>query len=241
MNRVHMKLSGAQALIAAELAEKPTLPWPTRYVMHKLSTTEEAAAAWKLLGEDQRTINGVISRVRTAFESAVNETARPTQKDETADIKRIIKLAGDLQKAIKASSLPGNWCRLNALELHAEQMPTQSVSVGWHSLRSGGHGHGYTLSIADVLDVTAALARDHLDGLPLRAVARRRDQPEVRSFVRHLAWQFAHEFGKEMRLAIAYIATAIFDLSEQTPLDAAAVNEILKDRPAAFGPPNLAG
>lgn len=235
-----MKRTAAQALIAAELIENPKLPWPLPHVMNKLATTDEAAAAWKLLGEDQPTINRVISCVRTALQSAVNETARPTHKDETADIKRIIKLAGDLQKAIKASSLPGDWCRLNALELHAEEMPTQSVSVGWHSLRSGGHGHGYTLSIADVLEVTSVLARDHLDGLPLRAVTRRREQPEVSSFVRHLAWQFAREFGKEMRLAIAYIGTAIFDLSEN-PLDAAAVDAILKDRPAAFGPPDLAG
>jgi hypothetical protein len=212
-----------------ELAEHPRLPAATRHVIAALAG-ETALPAWDLLGHDVQTVQRVRNRVRQAFEQALAETSRPTATHEAADLQTIIDTARDLQRAIKTSSLPGDWVRLDQLELSAEDMPTVPVDLGWHSLRPEGYEGGYPLAIYDVLALAAELAQQHLDSLPARALVRQKDQPEVTAFVRRLAWHFNREFEQEHRTAIGHITTAVFRL--ETPMDAKGVDVRLKPRKA---------
>src|SRR5450830_585356 len=193
------KIGTAGQILMQSLETNPKLPDLTRHVMARMATGDEAAAAWRVLGEDEDTVNRVMSRIRTAVELALKEIDRPNEKDERQDIDHIIKLANDLKRAIKASSLPGDWCRQFEHELKAEGQPPVSIELGWHSLPPGGYGIGYPLAVVGVLDWAIDMARDHANQLPVRAVLRRRGKhPEVAAFVRHLAWQFGREYGKEM-------------------------------------------
>lgn len=194
--------------------------------------TEAAEPAWDFFGHDDETVGRVLNRVRQAFEQALNEISRPSATNEASDLKDIIKKARDLQRAIKTSSLPGDWVRSVHFELGAEDMPPISIDLGWHSLRPEGYAFGYPLAICDVLEWAVELAQHHIEGLPARSLDRRKDQPELTSFVRHLAWHFNREFQQEHRTAIAHIATAVFDL--KTPLDVKGVDGRLKDRKGPF-------
>ena len=223
----------AQQILKQQLGEHPGLPWKTRHVMAALMT-DTAAPAWLFFGNNEAIVKRVVHRVCQAFEQAVSEIERPKSKAERDDISGIIEKAKVLKLAIKRSSLPGNWARMDKFELGAEDMPAVRVDVGWHSLRKDWAGMGYPLAISDVLDWAIELANHHLDTLPLRAVERQKDQAEVTAFVRFLALHFSDEFGEEHRTAIGHIATAVFKLTE--PLDVKGVEGKLKDRKPPFIP-----
>ena len=223
----------AQKILKQLLEDHPRLPSNTRYVMAALAT-DTAAPAWSFFGDDEAIVNRVVDRVRQAFEQALHEIARPKSKAELDDIKGIIEKALALKLAIKTSSLPGNWARMDKFELTAEDMPAIPLDVGWHSLRKDWSGMGYPLAITEVLDWAVELAKHHLESLPVRAVERQKDQPEVTAFVRLLAWHFHREFKSENRTAIGHITTAVFNLNE--PLDGKGVEGKLKDRKPPFKP-----
>jgi hypothetical protein len=225
------KNNGASQLLIQWLEEHPKLPVLTRHVMKSLASGDEAAAAWRVLGTDEVTVGNVINRVRSALEQALQEVNRPSVKDENTDLARIIKLITDLKREIK-TTLPGDWCQ--GYELAAEGQKTVMLDLGWHSLRSEGY-FGYPLSVVEVLDMAVEMIEARTKNLPIRAITRRGDSPEIQSFVRHLAWQFAREFKQEMRGTIAHITNAIFDPAD--PLDVSDVEGILKDRPAPFKAP----
>lgn len=225
------QLPRAAQILQQRLADNPRLPRATRHVMAALAT-EAAEPAWDFFGHDEATVGRVLSLVRQAFEQALDEISRPSATDEASDLQGIIKKARDLQRAIKTSSLPGNWVRNDRFELTAEDMPAVPVDLGWHSLRPEGYAFGYPLAICDVLDWAVELAQHQLDNRPARSLVRQKDQPELTAFVRHLAWHFNREFKQEHRTAIAHIATAVFDLSD--PLDVKGVDGRLKDRKKPF-------
>ena len=219
------------AHLRQQLTDNPRLPAATRHVMAALAT-EAAEPAWDFFGHDDATVSRVLNRVRQAFEQALAEISRPSASEEAADLQDIIKKARDLQRAIKTSSLPGDWVRLDRFELEAEDMPPVPVDLGWHSLRAEGYAMGYPLAICDVLDWAVELAQQHIESLPARSLVRQKDQPELTAFVRRLAWHFNREFQQEHRTAIAHIATAVFDLTD--PLDVKGVDGRLKDRKRPF-------
>ena len=221
----------AAQILQKRLADNPRLPRATRHVMAALAA-EAAEPAWDFFGHDDATVGRVLSLVRQAFEQALDEISRPSATNEASDLQGIIKKARDLQRAIKTSSLPGDWVRHDRFELGAEDMPPVPVDLGWHSLRPEGYAFGYPLAICDVLDWAVELAQHQLDNRPARSLVRQKDQPELTSFVRHLAWHFNREFKQEHRTAIAHIATAVFDLSN--PLDVKGVDGRLKDRKKPF-------
>lgn len=227
------KPSKAMQLLQQRLAENPRLPAPTRHVLKALAS-EAGAPVWDFFGHDEPKLWRVVDRVRQAYEQTLAEMARPSSSQERQDIESIITQAKKLKTAIKSSSLPGRTAYLDRYELQAEDMPDVPIDVGWHTLPAVGHfGFGYPLAICEVLDWAAELAQQHLDGLPVRAVTRKKDQPEVTVFVRRLAWHFGErEFGEEHRTAIAHIANAVFDLSD--PLDVKGVDGRLKDRNKPF-------
>lgn len=227
------KQTGAAQILGRRLKDHPRLPPATRHVMAALAT-DTAAPAWLFFGQDEAVVGRVVNRVRQAFEQALSEIARPKSKAELDDIKSIIEKAAALKRAIKTSSLPGNWARMDKFELVAEDMPAIPLDVGWHSLRKDWSGMGYPLAITDVLDWAVELAKHHLESLPVRAVERQKDQPEVTAFVRLLAWHFHREFRSEHRTAIGHITTAVFNLDE--PLDVKGVEGKLKDRKPPFKP-----
>lgn len=227
--------SAAGQILLQRLQENPRYPRLARYAMTKMTSGEEAAAAWRVLGQDEKSVGKAFNRIRTAFEAALNEVARPNIKNEREEIASIIRLAKKLKGEIKSSSLPGDWCRSFEHELEAEDLPPVFLEIGWHSLRPGGYHTGYPVAVVDVLDWAIDMANKHVSGLPERAVIRRSNQPKVAAFVRHLAWQFGQEYeGDEKRGTIGHIATAIFDLDE--PLDLSGVDGILRDRPEPFKP-----
>jgi len=213
------------------LADHPRLPAATRHVMAALAT-DAAKPAWDFFGHDDATVGRVLNRVRQAFEQALAEISRPSATEEAADLQDIIKKARDLQRAIKTSSLPGDWVRLDRFELEAEDMPPVPVDLGWHSLRAEGYAMGYPLAVCDVLDWAVELAQQHIESLPARTLVRQKDQPELTAFVRRLAWHFNREFQQEHRTAIAHIATAVFDLAD--PLDVKGFDGRLKGRKKPF-------
>ena len=213
------------------LADHPRLPKATRHVMRALAT-ETAEPAWDFFGHDDAMVGRVLNLVRQAFEQSLAEVSRPTSTHEVADIKSVIKKARALQSAIKNSSLPGNWVRLDHFELEAEDMPSVPLDLGWHSLRSEGYANGYPLAIFDVLEWAIELAQNHMDSLPVRALERHKEQPELTAFVRLLAWHFNREFQQEHHTAIGHIASAVFDLT--VPLDARGVEARLRTRPKPF-------
>ena len=223
----------AQKILKQRLEDHPRLPSKTRYVMAALAT-DTAAPAWSFFGDDEAIVNRVVDRVRQAFEQAISESERPTSKNELDDIKEIIKKAAALKLAINCSSLPGNWARMDKFELAAEDMPAIPLDVGWHSLRKDWYGIGYPLAVTDVLDWAVELAKNHLENLPVRAVERKKAQPEVTAFVRLLAWHFHREFKAQHRTAIGHITTAVFKLA--SPLDIKGVEGKLKDRKPPFIP-----
>lgn len=229
-----MKPNGATKLLCQRLDDNPRLPVLTRHVMKSLAYGDDAARVWRVFGSDDDTVGKVVSRVRSALEQSMREVARPSIKNEREDIENIINLITRLQHEIKVS-MPGDRVTLFEHELSAEDLPPVDLDLGWHSLRPSGYNNGYPLAVNDVLTWALVDAKKHLQNLPTRAVIRRSDKPEVQAFVRHLAWQFAREFGKEYRGTIGYIVTAIFSLED--PLDAKAVEGILKDRPAPFKAP----
>jgi hypothetical protein len=227
------KQAGAAKILARRLKDHPDLPQATRHIMAALAT-DAAAPAWLFFGQDEAIVGRVVNRVRQAYEQAVHEIDRPKSKAELDDIKSIIEKAEALKLAIKTSSLPGNWARMNKFELSAEERPAVPLDVGWHSLRKDWQGMGYPLAVTDVLDWAVELANHHLDNLPVRAVERQKDQPKVTAFVRLLAWHFHREFKSEHRTAIGHITAAVFDLNE--PLDLKQVEAKLKDRKPPFKP-----
>lgn len=230
-------VNGASQHLLRQLTDslgRPRLPQLTRHVMTALATGDEAAAAWRELGTDEATLDKVTNRVHSALEQALTEVKRPSVKDERTDIAHIIKLATNLKKEIKRT-LPGDWCRVFQHELTADDRPPIDLEFGWHSLRPNGYQGGYPLAVSDVLDWAIQMAKEHAKNLPIRAVTRRGGRPEIQAFVRHLAWQFSREFGKEMRGTIAHIANAIFNPAD--PLDVNAVEGIVKDRPGPFKAP----
>ena len=221
----------AGQILIQSLEANPDLPRLTRHVMAALAT-DTAAPAWLFFGKDEAIVGRVVNRVCQALEQAQREIARPKSKAELDDIKSIIEKAAALKLAIKTSSLPGNWARMDKFELTADDMPAIPIDVGWHSLRQDWSGIGYPLAITDVLDWAVELAKHHLESLPVRAVERQKDQPEVTAFVRLLAWHFHREFNAEHRTAIGHITTAVFKLYE--PLDVKGVEGKLKDRKPSF-------
>lgn len=221
-------------ILQQRLKDHPNLPALTRHVMRTMASGDEAAAAWSELGTDADMVDKVINRIRSALEQALQEVNRQSVKDESTDLAHIIKLATDLKREIK-TALPGDWCKPFDHELKADDLPPVTIEFGWHSLRAGGYGMGYPLSVSDVLDWAIQMAKDHTDSLPVRAVTRRGKRPEVQAFIRHLAWQFGQEFGQDKRGTIGHITNAIFDLTD--PLDVSGVEGILKDRPAPFKAP----
>lgn len=225
------KQNHAAIYLNQRLAKNPRLPEAERHVMAALAS-EAAKPAWEFFGHDAAIVWRVVGRVVQAFKQALSEVGRPTDKAETDDLQSIIKKAGELQLAIKTSSLPSNWVRHDRFELTAEDMPSVPVDLGWHSLRPGGYGLGYPLAIHDVLGWAAELAQQHLDSLPPRSLERKKGQAKVTAFVRFLAWHFEREFQQEHRTAIGHIASAVFDLAD--PLDANGVDVRLKDRKAPF-------
>ena len=229
-----LKSTGATEWLQQSLNDNPRLPTLTRHVMTAMSSGDDAAAAWRILGTDDDTVAGVVWRVEAALKAAMDEANRPTATNERDGIDRVIMLARQLQNEIR-SVMPGDKATVVLDDVPAGRNKPAFVEFGWHSMRPGGYIGGYPVCVDDVLDFAIKLAKQHAENLPVRAVSRRGDRPEVKAFVRHLAWQFNREFGKEMRGTIAYITCAIFDL--ENPLDAAAVEGILKDRPAPFKAP----
>lgn len=221
--------TGAAEILARRLEANPKLPRATRYVMTRLAS-EAAIPAWNFFGHDEATVERVLDRVRQALEQSQAEISRPSATDEANDLEGIIKKARDLQRAIK--TLPGDWVRINRFQLDAGDLPPVQVDVGWHSLRAEGYSSGYPLAVSDVLDWAVELAQHHLKNLPARALERRKDQPELTSFVRHLALHFYREFQQEHRTAIGHIASAVFDLSE--PIDERDVEARLRTRKGPF-------
>jgi hypothetical protein len=128
----------ARKNLRQRLVDHPRLPLTTRHVMHALAT-ETAEPAWDFFGHDDAMVGRVLNLVRQAFEQSLAEVSRPTSTHEVADVKSVIKKARALQSAIKNSSLPGNWVRLDHFELEAEDMPSVPLDLGWHSLRSEGY------------------------------------------------------------------------------------------------------
>lgn len=226
------KPSTAAQLLQKRLKEHPRLPVPTRHILAALAG-EAAVPVWEFFGPDEVKMWRVVDRVRQAYEQTLAEMDRPSSSQERQDIENIVAQAKKLKTAIKSSSLPGRTAYLDRYELQCEDMPEVPLNVGWHSLPAVGHvGFGYPLAICDVLDWAADLAQRHLDTRPVRAIDRRKDQPEVTVFVRRLAWHFGREFKEEHRSAIAHIANAIFDLPD--PLDVKGVEGRLKDRKKPF-------
>lgn len=237
----------AGQILTARLANSTRAPREIRHVMKKMASGPEAAAVWKVFGSDDDTVGHVTDLVRQALEGALKEIQRPPAKKEREDIERVIKLASELKEAIKASSLPGNWCRNDFADLSAVWGPDIELSVGWHSLSKELDWQGYPLAICDVLDWAGELASQHLNSLPARAVARKSTTrmregtyPEVPAFVRLLAWHFHRNFKQERRGTIAHVANAIFDLEEGHMLNSAVVEGYLKDRRTPLLPPHVA-
>lgn len=225
------KKTTAAKILKQRLKDHPGLPRATRHVMVALAT-ETATPAWDFFGHDDATVGRVLDRVRQAFEQSLDEISRPSATNEAADLKAIIKKARDLQRAIKTSSLPGDWVRHDRFKLGAEDMLPVLVDLGWHSLRPDGYNFGYPLAVCDVLDWAVELVQHRLDDRPARSLVRQKDQPELTAFVRRLAWHFNREFQQEHRTAIAHIASAVFDLPD--PLDVKGVDGRLKDRKKPF-------
>ena len=223
----------ASAVLRALLAETPKLPAITREVMTTLAS-DTAAPAWRVLGSDKDAVGAVVNRVQTAYKAALAEAARPTESAEQADLNEIITLAGKLARLIR-TSLPGDQVQIGAVALRGDRIKDVFLDVGWHSLRPGGYGIHHALAVTDVLEWTEKMAREHIERLPARAMQRRGEDAAVSAFVRHLAWQFGREFGRELRGTIGHIASAMFDL--QKPLNASDVEAILKNRPPVFIPP----
>lgn len=223
----------ASAVLRALLAENPKLPAITREVMTTLAS-DTAAPAWRVLGSDKDAVGAVVNRVQTAYKAALAEAARPTESAEQADLNEIITLAGKLARLIR-TSLPGDQVQIGAVALRGDRIKDVFLDVGWHSLRPGGYGIHHALAVTDVLEWTEKMAREHIERLPARAMQRRGEDAAVSAFVRHLAWQFGREFGRELRGTIGHIASAMFDL--QKPLNASDVEAILKNRPPVFIPP----
>lgn len=223
----------AGLILTERLASNPRLPVLTRHVMTKLASGPEAAAVWKVFGGDEEIVGRVINRVRTAFELALREEARPKDSIEKDDIESVKKKAQELKAAIKASSLPGNTASEGKFELAAHHGPDVLLSVGWHSLQTDTDWMGYPLAVCDVLDWAIQLADEHMKQLPARAVKRDKkiNDLEVRAFVRHLAWQFIREFGKEHHPAIAHAANCVFDLPTKNRLKARPVTKMLEKSP----------
>jgi len=221
----------AAQTIKDKIAESQRAPSTWLHVATALSG-EAGEPVWAFFDNEEPKLWRVVDRVRQAFEQARAEVGRPSKTDERQDIESIILQATNLQKAIKRSSLPCCWVRNFQYELKAKDMPPIPIDLGWHSLPAGGFDIGYPLAICEVLQWASELAQQHLDGLPVRAVARHKDQPEVTAFVRLLAWHFNREFGQEHKTAIAHIATAVYDLAD--PLDVKSVEGRLKGRSKPF-------
>lgn len=227
----------AAEILQRKLKDNPKLPGLTRHVMQRLASGDEASKVWKVFGEDEKTIGRVISRVRRALELALQETSRPTRKNENGDINTVVKLAKRLKTAIQTSSLPGNLTTVCSHELTNDQ-GSVLLDVGWHSLQPGRFYIGYPLAVCDVLDWAVEMAEGYVKRLPPRSLTRaeKSNNPKVSAFVRNLAWQLGVEFGQEKPSIIGYIVSAIFNLADN-PLDAKEVQAILKDRPEPFIPP----
>jgi len=224
----------AAEVLQRKLEDNPKLPVLTRHVMQCLSSGEDAEKVWEMFGENKETIGRVINQVRRALELALQETSRPTRKNESEDINTVVRLAKRLKTAIQTSSLPKNWATACTHKLTNDQ-ESVLLDVGWHSLEPGRFYVGYPLAVCDVLDWAVEIAEGHVKSLPPRSLIRagKANKPEVSAFVRNLAWQFVKEFCEEKPSTIGHIASAIFNLVDN-PLDAKDVQAILKDRPEPF-------
>ncbi len=221
-------------LIIKELGERlkdqPVNMALTKRIIKALMS-DTAMPAWRFFPDDTKTVGKVIDCVRQAWEQSLYECRRPAPDIERKDIRDVINKAKSLQKAIKCSSLPGNWVNTD-FEIEAAGMPPMPIEIGWHSLRDEGYDSGYPIAIYEVLDWAVEMAEKHLENLPLRMLERKSNNPQITAFVRRLTRHFIRQFSMggnkdtKYQTAIGHITTAVFNLSD--PFDAKDVDVCLR-------------
>jgi hypothetical protein len=83
--------------------------------------------------------------------------------------------------------------------------------------------------VTDLMLTVVELLDRHVETLPVRAVARQRENPLVLAFVRQLAWHFQTQFGERSPATLARIANAVLDdIPRDEPLDERRVERILR-------------
>lgn len=240
-----MKAQGAavRAASAHEVARAVLLAWCEEnekqatmvQVVQTLATHSEMRSAWTQLARAGVPVKSVLHVVRRAWRRSTDECRRPSRKDERDGIELVVSLAARLRQAMDKSALPRDVVAGWALPVGSGK-DSLDLNLCWGDVpsRAAALGLGPTLSLRAAVARIEGWAQSELDGLPPRALVRRSDDvapPEgmdfIRAFVRNLAYEFKSETGAERRAAIVRIGTALFPRS---PLDAKAVEVLLKDR-----------
>lgn len=205
-------------------------------VMETLATHREMRPAWAQLARAGVPAASVLRYVRLAWRRAADECRRPSRKDERDSIELVISRAKQLRQAMDKAALPRDKVAGWALPVGSGE-DALALNLCWGDVPNGADalGLGPTLSLRAAVVRVERWAQSELDGLQPRALVRRSDDaaaPDgldfVRAFVRHLAYEFKSETAAERRAVIRQIGTALFP---QSPLDAKAVEALLKDRP----------
>ncbi len=211
-------------------SSNPNAPQLWHLVCLRLADHYDMNIAWReLLKISDRPI-AVAVFVRSALEAAVKENNRPSPNDEEKNLNKVLALARELRTAIEDSPLPNN----SAFPIG----PGCNILLGWKGdvqhLLEWHPGH-FAFTVVDILDFVEEETTRYIQGLPVRAVTRKRDRPLEAAFVRWLSYFFNREFGKPaMYATIGRIVSAVLNLDD--PLDRASVETILKDAPKRLKP-----
>lgn len=154
----------------------------------------------------------VFAAARLALRMTAREVGRMTQTEENDAFDKVQSRIADLQDALTLSPLPRN--RAHMLQISGPNLPDAELAFGWREPPDNMIDGAYPLSLEGVLKLAETLLQEHRDALPVHAVRRHRERPEIAAFV-HWFDYFVRRFDVVLVAdEIGKVAHAVLDLTD---------------------------
>ena len=156
---------------------------------------------------------------------------RASEHEEQESFVRVKRAADALKTAIETSSLPAD--TFTPIEIRSSasdggEVMSTNLLLGWRWRKppSPSIVRGSPVAVTDLMDAVTKLVDRHIEMLAPRLVHRARSRFEETAFCRALNHLLEREAELRSDSAIAYIATAVLDLTEA--IDGLAVKDMLR-------------
>ncbi|MFZ5574471.1 MAG: hypothetical protein ACOY5S_04605 [Pseudomonadota bacterium] len=190
--------------------ERHPLAWRLR-VAERLADHEDMARAWHELAR-HRVPDGrhVMSLTFQSFEDAHRECRRLPSTDEAERIDAVVKAVRQLRDAIARAPFLDN--------AHFIDMDGTHAVLAWRASGAPVAEMHRAVAVPLCLDSLLEYAENEIPAIaarqPGRTIGKQRDDPELLSFVRHLAAHFQHRYASKMMGTIARIANTLYNPAE---------------------------